>query len=131
MRIGELARKTGVSERSLRYYEEQNLLNPTRLASGYRNYAPADVDTVRHVRTLLAAGLPSHFIATVLPCMVDRGDGLVPGCRSLLPPLDAERERITAAIDELVTARGLLVELIGRTPADDSEYEEWKARQAS
>lgn len=131
MRIGELARMTGVSERSLRYYEEQNLLKPTRLTSGYRDYAPADVDTVRHVRMLLAAGLPSHFIAKVLPCMVDRGDGLVPGCRTMLPPLEAERERITAAIDELVTARGLLVDLIDRTPADDTEYEEWKARQAS
>jgi DNA-binding transcriptional MerR regulator len=34
MRIGELSRRTGVSQRSLRYYEEQGLLMPARLASG-------------------------------------------------------------------------------------------------
>jgi DNA-binding transcriptional MerR regulator len=131
MRIGELARRTGVTTRALRYYEEQDLLKPTRLPSGYRDYAPSDVDTVRHVRTLLAAGLPSHLIAELLPCMVDTGNGLMPGCRSMLPPLESERDRLTASIEALSTARTLLAELIDRTPEDDSAYEEWLARQAS
>lgn len=129
MRIGELARLTGVSKRALRYYEEQGLLQPTRLSSGYRDYAPSAVETVRHVRTMLAAGLPSHLIAELLPCMVDTGNGLAPGCRTLLPPLESERDRLTATIAELQNARTLLTELIDRTPEDDSEYEEWLARQ--
>jgi DNA-binding transcriptional MerR regulator len=127
MRIGELARRTGATERSLRYYEEQNLLTPARLPSGYRDYAPSDVETVRHVRSLLAAGLPTHLIADLLPCMVDTGDGLMPGCRSMLPPLEAERARITAAMDALAAARTLLTQLIDRTPDDDAEYEAWVA----
>src|SRR3954471_8132306 len=80
MRIGELARRTGVSERSLRYYEEQGLLEPERTPAGYRVYAESDVDVVRHVRMLLAAGLNTRFISNVLPCMVDTGGGLAPGC---------------------------------------------------
>ncbi|MGG4343655.1 MerR family DNA-binding transcriptional regulator [Paenibacillus lautus] len=32
--ISELSRKTGVSLRSLRYYEEKELLSPTRLQNG-------------------------------------------------------------------------------------------------
>jgi DNA-binding transcriptional MerR regulator len=129
MRIGELARRTGASERSLRYYEEQGLLAPTRTPSGYRVYAESDVDTVRHVRTLLAAGLPTTVIAEVLPCMVDTGDGLAPACSALTVLLDRERERITATIDELATARELLDAVIAAAPDDDSAYAEWAAGQ--
>lgn len=131
MRIGELARRTGVTERALRYYEEQNLLRPARLPSGYRDYAPSDVEAVRHVRSLLAAGLPSHLIADLLPCMVDTGDGLMPGCRSMLAPLESERDRLTSAIEQLTTARAQLVTLIDRTPDDDAEYDAWVAARGA
>lgn len=128
MRIGELARRTGVSERSLRYYEEQGLLSPSRTASGYRVYAESDVDVVRHVQMLLAAGLNTAFIREVLPCMVDTGDGLAPGCPDLLPHLEKERDRITMTIDGLSTARALLDDVIAATPPDNSEYEAWVRR---
>ncbi|SDC12666.1 MerR family transcriptional regulator [Actinokineospora iranica] len=121
MRIGELARRAGVSERALRYYERQGLVRPARLPSGYREYVDADVTTVRHIRTLLAAGLSTTMIAEVLPCMVDLGDGLAPGCPELLPHFEGERDRISAAIRELETARSLLEKVIAATPpaADD------------
>jgi DNA-binding transcriptional MerR regulator len=102
----------------LRYYEEQGLLTPTRTPAGYRVYAKSDVDVVRHVRTLLAAGLGTAFIREVLPCMVDTGDGLAPGCPELVPHLRAERDRITVAIDGLYTARTLLDGVIAATPDD-------------
>ncbi|GLZ39353.1 MerR family transcriptional regulator [Actinokineospora sp. NBRC 105648] len=117
MRIGELARRTGVSERSLRYYEEQGLLAPTRSASGYRQFTDEHVTTVRGIRSLLAAGLSTAIIGELLPCMVDTGAGLAPGCPELVPELERERDRITAAIDELVTARALLEQVIANTPA--------------
>lgn len=131
MRIGELARRTGVSERSLRYYEEQGLLAPSRTPAGYRVYAESDVDAVRHVRMLLAAGLNTTFIREVLPCMVDTGDGLAPGCPELLPHLRKERDRITIAIDGLATARTLLDDVIAATPPDNAAYDEWVASRAS
>jgi DNA-binding transcriptional MerR regulator len=112
MRIGELAKRTGASERSLRYYEAQGLLSPSRTPAGYRIYAESDVDVVRHVQTLLAAGLNTTFIKEVLPCMVDTGDGLAPGCPELLPHLRKERDRITMSIDGLATARTLLDDVI-------------------
>ena len=52
----------GAAPRLLRYYEEQGLLRPHRASSGYREYAEEDVDVVRHVRTLLAAGLSTTTI---------------------------------------------------------------------
>ena len=53
MRIGELSRRTGVNERLLRYYEQQGLLRPERLPSGYRAYRASDVAVVRRIRALL------------------------------------------------------------------------------
>jgi DNA-binding transcriptional MerR regulator len=130
MRIGELAKRAGISERSLRYYEEQGLLHPARTPSGYRVYAESDVDIVRHVRMLLAAGLNTAFIREVLPCMVDTGEGLAPGCPELLPHLQKERDRISLAIDGLATARTLLDGVIAATPPDNTDYEAWVARRA-
>jgi hypothetical protein len=46
MRIGELAERTGVPARLLRYYEEQGLLTPARAANGYRDYGEPLADRV-------------------------------------------------------------------------------------
>ncbi|MFI0356922.1 MerR family transcriptional regulator [Actinomadura sp. 9N407] len=113
MRIGELSRRTGASVRSLRYYEEQGLLAPERQASGYREYRDEDAVTVRGIRLMLAAGLNTTTIAELLPCMIDDGQGLTPGCLGLVPDLRRERERLTAAMDELMAARDTLDTIIG------------------
>src|SRR5918997_5505513 len=77
VRIGELSRRTGVSERLLRYYEEQDLLRPRRRPSGYREYDESAVVTVLHIRNLLAAGLSTATIADLLPCMGSDGERLI------------------------------------------------------
>jgi DNA-binding transcriptional MerR regulator len=112
MRIGELSQRTGISQRALRYYEEQGLLRPSRRSSGYREYAKTDVHTVRRIRTLLAAGLSTVTIAEVLPCMVDDGELLVPACPELITELSRERDRISKVIDELQAARTVLDAII-------------------
>ncbi|MFE3405014.1 MerR family transcriptional regulator [Streptomyces anulatus] len=115
MRMGEFSRRTGVSQRSLRYYEEQDLLRPARRPSGYREYEEADVVTVRGIRMLLAAGLNTAVIAELLPCMVDEGRILEPACSSMLPDLRRERARIGEAAAALLAARDRLDALIGLT----------------
>lgn len=117
LRIGEMVRRTGVSERLLRYYEAQGLLHPTRLSSGYRTYTESDVDAVRRVRSLLAAGLSTATIAQVLPCIRDDDSStLTPTCPDLVAQLRQERDRITRAIDELATSRGMLDQVIAAGP---------------
>jgi DNA-binding transcriptional MerR regulator len=108
MRIGELAGRAGVSIRALRYYEEQDLLRPDRTPAGYRIYAESDLDTVRRIRTLLAAGLGTELIAQILACMVDESRMLA-GCRDRLL---VERARMTDSIAQLTTARSLLDDLL-------------------
>jgi DNA-binding transcriptional MerR regulator len=113
MRIGELARRTGVSERSLRYYEQRGLLSSERSPSGQREYAEQAVDRVIHIQELFAAGLRSAKIATLLPCMRD-GDG-GPSTRAserLVTELAAERTRLDHAIRDLENSREILDEVI-------------------
>ncbi|HEU4539729.1 MAG TPA: MerR family transcriptional regulator [Jiangellaceae bacterium] len=113
MRIGELARRTGVSERSLRYYEERGLLVPDRTPGGHRDYPEASVDQVVLIQMLFAAGLHSKKIADMLPCMrgPDGGPNEIATPR-LVDDLEAERKRINRTIDDLVRSRAILDEVI-------------------
>ncbi|MDO3701925.1 MerR family transcriptional regulator [Micromonospora sp. C28SCA-DRY-2] len=117
MRIGALARETGVSARLLRYYEEQGLLRPVRLANGYREYAASDVVTVSHIRALLAAGLPTAVIARVLHCVHDEGGRPTPSaCPGMVEHLERERTRIAEAMARLGTERQALDTLLAAMP---------------
>jgi DNA-binding transcriptional MerR regulator len=124
MRIGELARRTGVSVRLLRYYGEQGLLEPRRRPSGYREYLDSDVAVVRRIRCLLAAGLSTATIAQVLPCVREDGERLAPTCPDLLADLRRERERISGAILDLQSSREALDQVIGAAPPHLAEAAE-------
>jgi len=120
IRIGELSRRSGVSQRLLRYYEEQGLLQPRRRPSGYREYQASDVAVVRRIRGLLAAGLPTATIASVLPCVREDGERLVPTCPDLIGELRQERGRIDQAIKDLTTSRRILDTVIAAVPTSSS-----------
>lgn len=106
-----------MSERLLRYYEEQGLLRPARRANGYREYADTDVVAVSHIRSLLAAGLPTAVIAQVLDCVHDEGGRLTPEpCPGMVGHLSRERARIAGTITQLSTAQRALDALLSRLP---------------
>jgi DNA-binding transcriptional MerR regulator len=67
--IGALSRATGVSPRSLRYYQQVGLLDSDRDQGGRRRYRSAAVDRVILIQHLFAAGLCSAGIADLLPCL--------------------------------------------------------------
>ncbi|CAM5455797.1 MerR family transcriptional regulator [Streptomyces spiroverticillatus] len=114
MRIGELAERTGVSERSLRYYEKQALLGSTRTPGGHREYAEGAVDRVVLIQQLYAAGLHSKKIAQLLPCLRDSDGGpSAVATPRLLAELTAERARIDGMITDLLRSRAVLDEVIG------------------
>jgi DNA-binding transcriptional MerR regulator len=113
MKIGELARRTGVSERSLRYYEQQDLLTSTRTPGGHREYPESSVDRVIRIQELFAAGLPSRKIALMLPCMRDNDGGPSEIATPLLvEDLRKERLRIDQMIADLHTTRDVLDNVI-------------------
>lgn len=130
LRIGELSRRSGVTPRALRYYEEQGLLRPERRPSGYREYSEEDVRTVHSVRTLLAAGLGTATIAEVLPCTAEDDGLLLPGCTPLAEEVLRERDRIRSTIGELASALRLLEELIDRSELEKADGTRVRPRPA-
>jgi DNA-binding transcriptional MerR regulator len=56
----------GMDPQSLRLYETRGLLDPARTAGGTRRYSQDDVDRLRRIGELLAAGLNLAGIAMVL-----------------------------------------------------------------
>ncbi|GAB3429566.1 MerR family transcriptional regulator [Flindersiella endophytica] len=113
MRIGELAARTGVSERSLRYYEEQGLLVSTRTSGGQRQYPGLAVDRVIRIQELYAAGLSSKKIFQILPCMRDADGGPSEiATPQLVTDLTEERERIDRMISDLIRSRDVLDDVI-------------------
>lgn len=120
IRIGELSRRSGVSQRLLRYYEEQGLLRPHRRPSGYREYLSSDVAVVRRIRGLLAAGLSTATISSVLPCIREDHERLVPTCPDLVAQLRQERDRIDQVIEDLTTSRQILDTVITAAPSTPS-----------
>ncbi|MGW6284803.1 MerR family transcriptional regulator [Streptomyces sp. NPDC055107] len=112
MFIGELSKRTGISTRSLRYYEQQGLLRPRRRASGYREFSEPDVAAVRRIRILLAAGLNTDLIREVLHCMAEEGTILAPTCEEMARDLQQERERMGRSIEQLQAAHTMLGSII-------------------
>lgn len=53
LQIGEVAERTGVTQRTLRFYEEKGLLRPpSRMDGGFRLYSEDDVKRVEQIRRL-------------------------------------------------------------------------------
>lgn len=80
LKVGELAKRTGLTVRTLHHYDQIGLLRPSgRSDGGYRLYAPTDVSRLHGIQALRRIGLPLDEIAAVLDAdgtdlraMVDR-----------------------------------------------------------
>ena len=95
MRIGELAERTGVTDKTVRYYESIGLLAPpARTTSGYRDYDERAVDRLRFIRDAQSTGLSLSEIQSVLE-LKDAGARSCGHTRALL-------ERHLAEMDEQI-----------------------------
>ena len=67
MKIGELAKATGLTTKTIRYYELHRLLeDPQRTESGYRVYGEADVERLEFVKKAKRLGLSLEEIREIL-----------------------------------------------------------------
>jgi DNA-binding transcriptional MerR regulator len=99
----ELAELSGVSVRTLHYYEEEGLLRPARLDNGYRDYGIEDVRRLQQVLLYRRAGMPVAKIRAILDA--DETEQL----NALREQLDHLREQ-RSELDALICAVEAMVE---------------------
>ncbi|MDH6280800.1 MerR family transcriptional regulator [Prescottella agglutinans] len=118
MRIGELAKLTDTSTRALRYYEDEGLVVPHRMANGYRDYDDYLIDRVIQIRGLLDAGLPTRIIKQILPCLdKPRTIHFSDATPEMLATLERERDRMGERIDVLTRNRDAISEYLDTVKA--------------
>lgn len=98
LRIGELAKRTGVSPELLRAWEQRyGLLQPTRTAGGFRLYSATDEARVQHMQSLVAGGLAAAQAARLILSR-EPAPGTVSASATIL---DQEAGNLTASLDRL------------------------------
>lgn len=108
MRIGTLARLTGLSTDTLRHYERKGLLSARRSSNGYRKYPPEAVDRVRLVQRALSVGFTLDELARVLRV---REQGGAP-CREVRELAAAKLESMEEQLHDLIALRDQLAALL-------------------
>lgn len=109
MKIGELARRTGVNLETIRYYERRGLLpQPPRSSSGYRRFGEDDIQRVGFVKRAQELGFSLREIEELLTLRVAPGvtcDNVRQ--RAEIKLLDIERK-----IDDLLAIKKALKRLV-------------------
>ena len=108
VRIGELAREFGLNPKTLRYYDEIELLPaPERAENGYRLYGDGDCELLRFIGKAKAVGLTLEEIGEILAL---RREG-EPPCEHVLGLLDHKLRVVEEQLQTLADFRQELIAL--------------------
>ena len=66
MRINEVAEQLGLSQRALKYYEKEGLLEVRRDENGYRNYSAQDLERLKKISLYRKLGIAIKDIESLL-----------------------------------------------------------------
>lgn len=113
MQAKEAAERLGITQRMLRHYEKEGLLEVSRTLNGYRSYSDADVRTAGRIRDFIATGFSTREIRAMSECLSDEGAGPCEGgiekLTEKLEHIDRLRveldEKRSAVVDRLATLR--------------------------
>jgi MerR family transcriptional regulator, thiopeptide resistance regulator len=118
--IGELARASGVTVRTLHYYDQIGLVSPgERTGAGHRRYVEADVRRLYRVRALSGLGLSLEQVATVLRGSMEDLDSLRDLLAAQLADLELRADRIEESAHRV---RALLDRLAGSAMPEPEQF---------
>jgi MerR family copper efflux transcriptional regulator len=116
MRIGELSTASGLSTKTIRFYEQAGLLPaPPRTAGGYRDYPKQTSARLGFIRDAQGAGLTLAEIRSIL---VLRDGGHAP-CEHVTALIDQHLADIERRLAELNATRQALHQLARRAATSD------------
>ncbi|MBX8529343.1 MerR family transcriptional regulator [Pseudomonas cichorii] len=129
MSIGELARETGASVRSIRHYDEHGLLKSMRADNGYRTFPAIAVTQVRQIQRMIATGFSLVEIRSFPDCM-----RMIEGAAACPDTTAAQRERLASIeqqINDLERRRARLLKMLseGVVPPLDAVQERIYSRK--
>ena len=119
MRIGQVARESGLSATTIRYYEDIGLVPaPARAPNGYRDYEVEAVERLRFIRDAQESGLTLEEIASILELRAQGEET----CHHTIELMERHLQEVDRRIERLQASRELYARLIARAktldPAD-------------
>lgn len=121
LRIGQLAQATGVSAKTIRYYEEVGVLPPAQRAeNGYRLYSAEDVQRLRFIRNARRLDFSLDDLREVV-ALRDRGEAPCNYVAHLLQQKATEIEEQIQQLQALQQDLQQLVVQVDNLPAGDLE----------
>ena len=116
-RIGEAARRSGVSAANMRYYEKEGLLSPGgREDNSYRLYSEADVHRLRFIRLCRAMDMSLDEVRTLLALDAQPPQDVHAACHTL----DGHLAHVETRLQELQALERDLRALRGRCDGTDA-----------
>ena len=109
MKINELARKTGLPAKTIRFYEDSGLIPAAaRDASGYRHYEQADIPRFQFIRRCRDLRIPLDSIRRLIAVQTEP----TASCGEVNQLLEEQHSRVQETIEELQALEHQLSELM-------------------
>jgi len=117
MRVGELARRAGLTPDAIRFYERRGLLpSPPRTPSGYRDFPASTLEDLSFIRKGQALGLRLAEIQEIIE-LTKLGQR---PCEQVRVAIHGRLEEVTDRIAELRALRETLLAALARLDSDDA-----------
>ncbi len=115
MNIGDVAKRSGLPPKTIRYYEDIGLIKPLRDANSYRSFRESDLHKLSFLGHARALGFSIEDCRALLALYEDKNRA----SQDVKNIAGEHLAKINQKIDDLVDMRDTLTELVNRCHGDD------------